>query len=76
MTPAASATTNPASLGREHPRYAVWQLTRAEWLLAANRRAEAIVEVAAARTPIEASFAADSAEVARLRELQTATAGR
>lgn len=65
-----------ASIGREHPRYALWQLTRAEWLLASGRNREAATEAEAARTTIEGHFATDSAEVARLRELQAATAGR
>ncbi len=65
-----------ASLGPEHARYAVWQLTRAEWLLASGDAAAAAQQTMAAQGQIEANFAADSTEVARLRELQAATAGR
>lgn len=63
------------SIGREHPRYAVWQLTRGEWLLASGDAAAARRQAEAAQPLIESSFAADSAEVGRMRLLLAAVGG-
>lgn len=63
-----------ASLGEEHPRYALWRLTRAEWLFVMGRRDAAAVEVGAAQPLISGHFPAHSPETERLRTLLDAVA--
>ncbi|HWT15045.1 MAG TPA: serine/threonine-protein kinase [Patescibacteria group bacterium] len=64
-----------ASIGTEHPRYALWRLTRAEWLLARGANTEARQEALTAQPIITARFAADSPEAERLRALLVAAGG-
>lgn len=62
------------SLGKDHPRYAAWQLTRAEWLLGVGRRQEALETIVAAEPAILTNFARESPEMARLMTLRASLA--
>ena len=54
------------SIGRDHPRFALWQLTRAEWLIASGDASGARRLAEEAESTIRIHFGATSPEVRRM----------